>query len=202
MLKVYGSVQSRAAMVLVTLENLGVPYEHVDIATRSDITQSDEYRLLNPTGKVPTLQDGEFILFETQAILFYLVRKYGNGQLWASSVEGEADIWRWSLYISNQLEVPALDLLLQTKYAGGSPDEIVIENATQSMKRFLPLLETQLTGKDYLTGTKTIADIHGATVIGWAKVAGFDFTPYPNVHAWIHHMANSAESKKVAGLNG
>lgn len=201
MVKVYGSFQSRAAMVLVTLEILGVPYEHVDIATRSEITQSDEYRRLNPTGKVPTLQDGDFILFETQAILFYLVRKYGNGKLWSTTVEGEADIWRWSLYISNQLEVPALDLLLQTKYAGGSPDEIVIENATQSLKRFLPLLESQLTGKDFLTGMKSIADIHGAAVIGWAKVSGFDFTPYPNVHAWIHRMTNSPESKKIAALS-
>ncbi len=200
MLKVYGTVQSRAAMVLVALEMLGLPYEHIDIATRSEASQSDEYRQLNPTGKVPTLQDGEFVLFETQAILFYLARKYGKGTLWVTTPEEEADLWRWSLYISNQLEVPALDLLLQTKYAGGNPDLIVIEKAKQAMQRFLPLLEEQLKGKDYLTDVLTVADIHGATVIGWAKVAGFDFTPYPNVHSWVHRIANTPESKKVSAM--
>lgn len=198
MLKVYGSVFSRAGMVMVTLETLGLDYELINIGTRSDASQSADYRRINPTGKVPTLQDGDFFLFETQAILYYLVRKYGKGRLWAGTPEAEADILRWSLYISNQLEVPALDLLLQFKYSGGQPDQQVIDNATTQLQRFLPALEAQLEGKEYLVGGKTIADIHGAMVLSWPKLAGFDYSPYPNVDQWISRILASPENKKVA----
>lgn len=198
MIKVYGSVLSRAAMVMVTLETLGLEYELVDIGTRSEASQSDDYRALNPTGKVPTLVDGDFTLFETQAILYYLVRKYGDGQLWANTPEGEADILRWSLYISNQLEAPALDLLLQVKYSAANPDQQVVNKANAELLRFFPMLEQQLTGKEYLCGEKSIADIHGAMVLSWAKLSGFDFTPFPAIHDWIRRILSSEENKRVA----
>lgn len=198
MLKVYGSVFSRAGMVMVTLETLGLDYELINIGTRSEASQSADYRKINPTGKVPTLQDGDFFLFETQAILYYLVRKYGKGRLWAGTPEAEADILRWSLYISNQLEVPALDLLLQFKYSGGQPDQKVLDTAATQLQRFLPALEAQLEDKEYLVGEKTIADIHGAMVLSWPKLAGFDYTPYPNVAQWISRILASPENKKVA----
>ena len=62
----------------------------------------------------------------------------------------------------------------------------------------MPVLEAQLEGKDYLVGDKTIADIHGAMVLSWPKIAGFDYTPYPNVAAWVRRILSSPENKKVA----
>ena len=196
MLKVYGSVLSRAGMVMVTLETLGLEYELINIGTRSEAANATKYRQINPTGKVPTLQDGDFFLFETQAILYYLVRKYGKGRLWADTVEEEADILRWSLFISNQLESSALDMLLQFK--GVIQDQDTFDKASATLERFLPVLEAQLEGKDYLVGDKTIADIHGAMVLSWPKIAGFDYTPYPNVAAWVRRILSSPENKKVA----
>ncbi|BBB30663.1 glutathione S-transferase family protein [Neptunomonas japonica] len=196
MLKVYGSVLSRAGMVMVTLETLGLEYELISIGTRSEASQSAEYRQINPTGKVPTLQDGDFVLFETQAILYYLVRKYGEGRLWADSPETEADILRWSLFISNQLEACALDMLLQFK--GVLQDASAFDKANATLERFLPVLEAQLEGKEYLVGDKTIADIHGAMVLSWPKLAGFDYALYPNVAAWVRRILSSPENKKVA----
>ncbi|WP_293265251.1 glutathione S-transferase family protein [Neptunomonas sp.] len=198
MLKVYGSTLSRAGMVMVALETLGLEYELVNIGTRSDASQAPEYRQINPTGKVPTLQDGDFFLFETQAILYYLVRKYGKGRLWANTPEAEADILRWSLFTSNQLESAALDMLLQFK--GVLNDQDACDKARATLQRFLPVLEAQLEGKEYLVGDKTIADIHGAMVLSWPKLAGFDYTSYPNVTAWVRRILSSPENKKVAAL--
>ena len=200
MIKVYGSVLSRAAMVMVTLETLGIEYELVEVGTRSEASESAEYRSLNPTGKVPTLQDGDFVLFETQAILYYLVRKYGEGRLWADTPEGEADILRWSLFISNQMETPALAMLLQLKFSGGNPDQQVMDASVQTLQQFMPALEAQLEGKTYLMGEKTIADIHGAMVLSWPKLAGFDYSAYPNVSNWIRSILSSPENKHVSSL--
>ncbi len=198
MIKVYGSVFSRAGMVMLALEELGLDYESVDMLPRSEQTQSPEYRALNPTGKIPTLVDGDLVLFETQAILYYLARQYGEGRLWAQTPAEEADILRWSLYISNQMEVPALDMLIQFKFSGGNPDQAVIERATAELNRFMPLLEQQLGGREWLSGDQfSIADIHGAMVLSWPKLAGFDYAVYPNVHRWVKSVLSHPAQKRL-----
>jgi len=198
MIKVYGSVFSRAGMVMLALEELELEYEAVDMLPRSEQTQSSEYRTLNPTGKIPTLVDGDLVLFETQAILFYLARKYGNGRLWGSNPEEEADILRWSLFVSNQMEVPALDMLIQFKFSKGNPDQAVLDRATAELNRFLPTLERQLTGREWVSGDHfTIADIHGAMVLSWPKLGGFDYTAYPEVHRWIKSVLSHPAQKKL-----
>jgi len=198
MIKVYGSVFSRAGMVMLALEELGLEYEAVDMLPRSEQTQSSEYRALNPTGKIPTLVDGDLVLFETQAILFFLARKYGNGRLWGSTPEEEADILRWSLFVSNQMEVPALDMLIQFKFSKGNPDQAVMDRATAELNRFLPTLERQLDGRKWISGDHfTIADIHGAMVLSWPKLGGFDYTAYPEVHRWIKSVLSHPAQKKL-----
>jgi glutathione S-transferase len=198
MIKVYGSVFSRAGMVMLALEELGLEYEAVDMLPRSEQAQSSEYRALNPTGKIPTLVDGDLVLFETQAILFYLARKYGNGRLWGATPEEEADILRWSLFVSNQMEVPSLDLLIQFKFNKDNPDQSVIERASGELKRFLPTLEQQLQGREWISGDHfTIADIHGATVLSWSKLAGFDYSAWPQVERWIKSVQSHPAQKKL-----
>ncbi|MET4000192.1 glutathione S-transferase family protein [Marinobacterium sp. MBR-109] len=198
MIKVYGSVFSRAGMVMLALEELGLEYEAVDMLPRSEQTQSSEYRALNPTGKIPTLVDGDLVLFETQAILFYLARKYGNGRLWGTTPEEEADILRWSLFVSNQMEVPALDMLIQFKFNKDNPDQSVIERASSELNRFLPTLEQQLQEREWVSGDHfTIADIHGAMVLSWPKLGGFDYSAYPEVHRWIKSVLSHPAQKTL-----
>lgn len=188
MITVYGSVYSRAAMVLVTLEMLELEYRLVQILPGSEQARAEAYLNLNPLGKVPTLTDGDFTLFETQAILYYLVRRYGQGKLWADDPQTEADILRWSLYISNQLEAPALAMLLQVKYRNANADPQIMQDSTEQLQRFLPLLERQLSSRDYLCNTLSIADIHGGLVLSWVKLAGFNLDDYPAVHRWIRSI--------------
>lgn len=205
MIKVYGGVFSRGSMVMCALETLGVEYEMVSMTARDENTKTAEYRALNPTGKIPTVVDGDLVLFETQAILFYLAQKYGNNLLWAETPEEIAEIYRWSLYVSNQMEVPALDLLLQFKYSsGGTGDEDKVTAASAELDRFLPVLEQHLEGRDFVAcGKRTVADIHGASVLAWAKLAGFDYDRYPNVHAWIKRQLKSEAAQRVmAKANG
>ncbi|MBR9866205.1 MAG: glutathione S-transferase family protein [Oceanospirillales bacterium] len=198
MIKVYGGVYSRANMVMCVLETLGIAYENIPMAPRSESTRSPEYLALNPTGKLPTLVDGDLVLWESQAILFYLARKYGDGLLWVDTLEQEADLYRWSLFISNQLEVPALDMLLAVKYAQGEPDQSFLAAQTQILERFLPVLEVHLQNSEYLAGGKlTVADFHGAAVISWPKVAGFDYSTYPAVDRWVSRIQALPVQEKV-----
>lgn len=200
MIKVYGSAFSRGSMVLCALETLGVEYENAAFNPRSEGTQTEEYRQLNPTGKVPTLVDGDLVLFESQAILFYLARKYGDGQLWVDTLEEEADLYRWSLYISNQIEAAALDMLLAVKYVpkDEEPDQDKVAQSAAVLDRFLPVLEEHLQGKEYLvSGKLTVADFHGAQVLSWPKLAGFDYSRYPAVEGWLRSILSLPVQKLV-----
>jgi len=199
MIKVYGSVYSRASMVMCVLETLNLEYEYIDHLPKGKEIKQDAYLALNPNGKVPTIVDGDLVLWETQAILFYLVEKYGKGELWGNSPEEVADIYRWSLFISNQLEGFALDLFSQYKFVKEeNRDAAIIARANSEMDRFMPILENQLEGKEYVSGNKrTVADIHGATILSWAKLVGYDFKRFPNVDAWIKRQIKSEAQQKV-----
>ena len=154
---------------------------------------------MNPAGKVPTLVDGDLVLWETQAILFYLAEKYGQGELWGSTPEEVADIYRWSLFVSNQLELFSLDLFLQHKFvAEENRDAAIIARANNELDRFMPILESHLDGKEFVAGGKrTVADIHGATILSWAKLVGYNYKRFPNVDAWIKRQIKSEAQQKV-----
>ncbi|PIE25091.1 MAG: glutathione S-transferase [Neptuniibacter caesariensis] len=199
MIKLYGSVYSRASMVMCVLEALELEYEYIPHLPKGDEIKQDDYLELNPNGKVPTLIDGDLVLWETQAILFYLVDKYGNGKLWSDSPEGRADICRWSLFVSNQLELFALDLFIQNKFIPEDlRDEAVTLRAKAELDKHLPVLDSHLKGRNYVSGDScTVADIHGATILSWAKLVGYDFKQFPNVDAWIKRQIKSEVQQKV-----
>ncbi|MEH6580273.1 MAG: glutathione S-transferase family protein [Amphritea sp.] len=199
MIKVYGGVFSRASMVMCALEELGLEYESVDMLPRSQGTQTQEYKALNPTGKLPTLVDGDLVLWETQAILFYLARKYGAEKLWVQTLEQEAELFRWSLFISNQIEAPALDMLLMQKYAkDGQVDNDKMAKLSQLIDRFMPVLEAHMAGRVFLAADHlTVVDIHAGGVLAWPKLAGYDFDRYPSIAAWLRRILALASQKRV-----
>ena len=73
MYKVYGTLNTRTLRVLWTLEELGQPYELIECKPQSDVI-----RAVNPTGKVPALQDGDDTITDSVAIMTYLADKHGQ----------------------------------------------------------------------------------------------------------------------------
>ena len=76
MLQLYGNARSRAMRCLWMLEEVGQPYQLVDKSLRADDLHSADYLKLNPNARIPTLVDGELVLWESMAINLYLAQKY------------------------------------------------------------------------------------------------------------------------------
>jgi glutathione S-transferase len=76
MLQLYGNPRSRAMRCLWMLEEMGKPYQLIEKSTRADDLQSAEYLRLNPNARIPTLVDGDLVLWESMAINIYLAQKY------------------------------------------------------------------------------------------------------------------------------
>ena len=78
-IKIFGSPQSRAYRALWMAKELGIPYDHVPMGPAD--TKKGDYASVNPNAKIPALQDGEVVLFESMAINLYLAQKFDKG-LW------------------------------------------------------------------------------------------------------------------------
>ncbi len=106
MLKIYHSPLSRSSRVVWLAEELGIPYELEQLVMFSDEMQRPEYLAIHPLGKVPAIDDGGFVLWETSAIFQYLVAKYSDGALIpsADTPDGARAI-QWMDFAENPLTV-------------------------------------------------------------------------------------------------
>lgn len=95
MLKLYGGARSKAAIVRWYLEELGVPYEFILIDLQTGAQQQPNFLAINPFGKVPTIMDNDFKLWESGAILLYLAEKY---DAIAATPEHRAKLAQWVLF--------------------------------------------------------------------------------------------------------
>src|ERR1700730_3319093 len=86
--KIYGPTASRAARALWIVHELGIPFEHVAMEMKD--LKAPDYLQVNPNGKVPTLVDGDFKLFESMAINLYLAKRFNKDDFWPSTPEDQA----------------------------------------------------------------------------------------------------------------
>jgi glutathione S-transferase len=103
MLKLYGNARSRATRCLWMLEETGEPYELVQTSVRTDDLQSPAYFKLNPNGRIPTLVDGEIVLWESMAINLYLAQKPGPMHSGSAAVLGLAAQWSFWAMLGSRL---------------------------------------------------------------------------------------------------
>ena len=151
------------------------------------------YLALNANAKAPTLQDGDFILWETTAIMQYLCEKAGDTELFPRSPRIRADITRWQcwegLYFNAALGTLAFETVAKAKRNLGPPDALLLEQAQITLQRFAPVLEAHLKDKNYMvTDHITLADYSMATFGSYATKVPFDFSPFRHTLQYFERM--------------
>ncbi len=186
MLQLYGIPRSRANRCLWMLEEMGQPYELVEKSAHPDDLQTAEYLRLNPNGRIPTLVDGDLVVWESLAINLYLAQKYA-GPMHAGSPQVQAQATQWSIWATLELETLAMDLLhhrvllaeLAREASHAERDELLLQKP-------LGVLNGALVGREYLLGNDfTVADLNVAAILRWARMAGLDFSSVPEVERWL-----------------
>lgn len=172
-----------ARKVLAVASELGIDLDMHTVDLQAGEQRSPEYLALNPNGKVPTLVDGDTVMWESNAILCYLGSK-GDTELWPKS-EKRYDILRWMFWDSNHLNKAGLKLFGQKFFSRGNPDMAVIESATKEFRRHAKVLDAQLANHTYVTGdTLTLADFVLALNFAYAPVLGVEFDDFENITRW------------------
>lgn len=162
MIKIWGRKDSsNVQKVLWCCEELGLGYERVDIGGAFGGNRERPYLDLNPNGLVPTIQDGSFVLWESNSIVRYLVDKYGKGRLLPSTAEGRAnaDRWMdWQLTTLGPAIVPLFWGLVRTPE--DKRDLAAIENALERATKAWQILDDHLERNKHVAGDAfTIGDI-------------------------------------------
>ena len=186
MIKLYGVRQSRAMRSLWALEELGLPYEHVQTNFTTDAKQPD-FLAINPNGRIPALVDGDVTLFESMAINLYLAKKYDTKGLWPKSAADEARAIQWSFWGMTETEQPLLQVLMNRVFLPEPQrDEAAALAGEEKLAQPLRVLDAALAGKKYLLGDAfTIADLNLASVLAWALFVKLDLSKTPNVGRWL-----------------
>jgi len=186
MLQIYGNPRSRAMRCLWMLEEMGEPYQLIEKSIRTDELQSAEYLRLNPNARIPTLVDGDLVLWESMAINLYLAQKYeGPMHSVGPTVLGLAA--QWSFWAMLELEGLLLELLNHRAVLPEfARDPSYAERDELLLRRPLGVLNNSLRGRDHLAGGNfTVADLNVASILAWGKMARLDLSAHPDVARWL-----------------
>ena len=156
----WGSGSPFAWRVLLALEVKGLKYESKLLEFSKGEHKTPAYLQLNPRGKVPTLKDGDFVLYESLAIMSYLDRKYPEPPLFGKTPEENGLIWR-ALAECESYIVSASNQVVRPVFFGKGLDKVEeIQQAAQTLREELKMMDERLTGSEWLVGNKiSAADI-------------------------------------------
>lgn len=201
MMKLHGFAMSpNTRRVRLMLEECGEAYEFVDVDLMTAEHKSDAYRALNPTARVPTLVDGDFVLWESNAILEYLAAKYPETKLGPTSPRETGEIARWMFMNAGHLSPNVARIFAHTIRL--PPEKRIaqlVDEGRAEVDRSLGALDPALAGREYLLGRVTIADLSIGPTLSAAPMLGIDLSRFPNVVAWYARMSARPVYKKHFG---
>jgi glutathione S-transferase len=171
-------------------QHLGIPLEEILLDFTKGEHKRPEYLALNPNGKVPTITDGDFALYESRAIMQYLAAKKPESGLWPSDAKGQADVLRWQFWdaahFSPALGTIAYERLVKPLMGLGEPSQSAIADGLARYEQCAKVLDAHLKGRDWVSGSKlTIADLTLACSLSYATPCEIPLDPYPNIKAWL-----------------
>ena len=197
-MRIWGrKTSSNVQKVLWLAGELGLDYERIDVGGPFGGNDTPEYRALNPNGLVPTVEIDGLVLWESNSILRYLVRKYGQGRCYSTDLGQAALIDRWldwQLGTFNPAFTPVFMQLVRTPPEKRDPK--IIEAGTKRAGDLCRVLDDQLAKGPYLNGAElTIADIPmGINAYRWFNLP-IDRPALPNIEAWYKRLTARAAYK-------
>jgi len=178
-----GNVQK----VLFMLEEMGADYERQDYGRLFENTQTPEYKAMNPTSKVPTMVDGDVVIWESNTILRYLA-SLAAPQLTGATPAESSQVERWMDFLLAAINAPYLAIFKGIKLA---PEERGADFDAQAkdLTAQMAIMDGHLAGKSFFALDKlTIADIACAPVVKRCLDFKIDRPALPNLERWIDAM--------------
>jgi glutathione S-transferase len=180
--KLYTAATPNGWKVSIALEEMGLPYEVrvVDFATLEQ--KSDWYIRLNPNGRIPTLDDHGFVMFESGAILIYLAEK--TGKFLPRDVQGRSRVIQWLMFQMSGIGPMMGQANVFFRYF---PEKIqsVIDRYQREVMRLFGILDRQLGSHEYIAGAYSIADMALWPWVSGYEWSGVSVAEFANLQRWL-----------------
>ena len=191
MLKLHFAPNSRAGRIVWLLEELNLPYDLNRMDFHPKDLKSVEHRARHPLGRVPVLDDGDVRIFESGAIVEYVLARHGNGAMKPKVEDAEFPTYlQWFHYCEGMVMPPINTIVVHTLLLPPERrDEVVLGQAQRLVGKALPPVDQALEGSDYLIGDLSGADImlgHACFMCGRLGLISEDM---PNLRAYVDRIA-------------
>lgn len=191
-----------AIKVWAVIHHLGLDVESVIVDFAAGTMRSEEYGHINPNRLMPTLVDGDFTLWESNAIMQYLASKAGDTGLWPSETRAQADVSRWMCWQlahwGTCMRFFMYENVVKKIFNLGPPDLTKIAEGTELFHKHAAVLDAHLGQSAFVCGDHvTLADYCLASPLGYADQAQIPWGEYKNIQAWYGRVAELDAWKKA-----
>jgi glutathione S-transferase len=176
--------------VRAVIYELGLDVELVTVDLIRGGNRAPEFLAINPNGKAPVLEDGDFVLWESNAIIAYLATKNrAKVDLCPAEPRERAEVDRWLdwqlAHLGPAIGKVGFERIVKKLQNLGEPDAKAIEVGVREFATFTTVLETSLGTREYVAERLSVADFALASHYVIADACGLDMQPYPRVRAWL-----------------
>jgi len=199
MLRIWGRTNSvNVKKALWCAEELGLKYERIDAGMQFGVVNTPEYRAMNPMGRVPTIDDDGFVLWESHTIVRYLCARHSAGNLWPTDLQLRASAERWMDWAFS-FQAAMRDVfwgLIRTPPE--KRDAKAIEAGCRQSAELAAMLDANLAGRPYVAGANfTMGDIPiGCEVQRWLRVP-IERPSLPHLEAWFKRLRERAPFVRI-----
>jgi glutathione S-transferase len=192
-----GSPTSRKVLALI--HHLDLPVEIVAMPVEQ--VQSDEYAAINPNRFAPTLVDGDFILWESNAIGVYLAH---DTLMFPTGLRPRADALRWlyweAVQYNEALGTIFFESVVRPQLGLGEPNQALVDNGIVQARRYLPVLDAHLADKPFMLGDRlSFVDFAVAAAEPYRTRIPVDFDRHPHVQRFYESIARLPAWQKALG---
>jgi glutathione S-transferase len=200
-MKIYGHPMSTCTRkVLTTLVETNTPYELLVQDFAKGEHKQPEHLARQPFGKVPTLDDDGFTMYESRAMCRYINEKFG-GKLVPADTRGRAVMDQWISIETSYFTSPTMKFVFQHVFK--FPQEpATLEAAQKDLDVALPVMDAHLAKNDYFAGADfSLADISFMPYVEYGMLTPVkeSFVKYPSVMAWWNRVSERPSWRKIAG---
>ena len=201
-MKLYFAPNSRAVRIAWLLEELGLEYDIEKYKVGDRALRTPEYYKIHPMGRIPVLEDGETRIYESGAIVQYLLAKHGNGKF-VPDVNDPSfpEYLQWLHYAEGSIMGQVNILVVETILLPPEKrNDVNVNRALKLLRVALGNVDNRLQDREYLTGTFTGADIMTGHACFGAMNAGAEIDDYKHLKAYINRLLTRPALEKARSL--
>lgn len=189
-MKIYYAPNTRAVRIVWLCEELGIPYELERFRLGDKAMRSPDYLGVHPLGRVPTIDDGDNRIFESGAIVQYILEKYGDGRMKPDIGSADFPAYLQWLHFAEGMLMPQVNIIVVETILLPKErrNQVNVDRAAKLLSRMLVAVEQRLEGREFLAGGFTGADIMTGHACIIASRTGADISALPNVAAYIERL--------------